>query len=254
MSATLNYREPYRYFAGVLALVVHLVFFMLLYFGVRWQSQPQENLMVEMWDSLPNPEVAPEPIPTPPVKMEPAPRPVVVAPVLPPVKADIEVVDKKNRKAEVKKKPSKKDEAKEKAAAAAAKEKQEAEQRELEAYDRSKMAEQAQRIKAEQARIRAEVSATNQVQVERYQDLIRNKIRRKMKAVTDVPENAEAIFKVTLLPDGTLMEDPVLVKSSGFSAYDNAAERAILSAQPLPVPTDVSLQKMFRELKLSVRP
>jgi colicin import membrane protein len=92
------------------------------------------------------------------------------------------------------------------------------------------------------------------VQVERYQDMIRNKIRRKMKAVSDVPESAEAIFKVTLLPDGTLMDDPVLIKSSGIPAYDDAAERAILSAEPLPVPTDVSLQKMFRELKLSIRP
>jgi colicin import membrane protein len=72
--------------------------------------------------------------------------------------------------------------------------------------------------------------------------------------VADVPESAEAIFKVTLLPDGMLMEDPVLIKSSGSPAYDDAAARAILSAEPLPVPTDVSLQKMFRELKLSIRP
>jgi colicin import membrane protein len=72
--------------------------------------------------------------------------------------------------------------------------------------------------------------------------------------VADVPANVEAIFKVTLLPDGTLVDDPVLVKSSGFPAYDEAAERAILSAEPLPVPTDPMLQKLFRELKLSIRP
>jgi hypothetical protein len=50
------------------------------------------------------------------------------------------------------------------------------------------------------------------------------------------------------------MDEPVLVKSSGIQAYDDAAARAILSAEPLPVPTDVSLQKMFRELKLSIKP
>jgi colicin import membrane protein len=74
-----------------------------------------------------------------------------------------------------------------------------------------------------------------------------------MKAVADVPDSAEAIFKITLLPDGTVM-DVELFKSSGFPAYDNAAERAIRLAEPLPMPTDVSLQNLFRELKLSIRP
>jgi colicin import membrane protein len=68
-----------------------------------------------------------------------------------------------------------------------------------------------------------------------------------------VPESAEAIFKMTLLPDGTVM-DAVMVKSSGFPAYDDAVERAIRSASPLPLPTDVTLQKMFREIRLSFRP
>jgi colicin import membrane protein len=249
MSATLTYREPYRFSAGVLALVVHLVFFTVLYLGVHWQSHSPEAFMVEMWDNLPNSEVVPVQESTPPARMEPPPAK-VVAPVLPPAKADIEVHDKKSKKAVVKEKPAKKDAAKEKAAARA---KQDAE---LAAYtEKKEKLKQAEQVRvSEQERIRAEVSTSTQVQVERYQDQIRNKIRRKMKAVADVPESAEAIFKVTLLPDGMLMDDPVLVKSSGIPAYDDAAERAILSAEPLPVPTDVTLQKMFRELKLSIRP
>lgn len=244
MSAALTYREPYRFSAGVLALGVHLVFFTLLYFGVRWQSQPSESYTVEMWDNLPNTEAVPRqelaPAPPQPVKAEPAPPTRVVPPVLPPVKADIEIRDKKSKKAEMK-------------AKAAAKARQEAELKALEAYtQKQRQVEKARQ--AEQARIRAEVSAATQVLIESYQDKIRNKIRRKMKMVSDVPDTAEAIFKVTLLPDGMLMDDPVLVKSSGYPAYDDAAERAILSAEPLPVPTDVSLQKMFRELKLSIRP
>jgi colicin import membrane protein len=254
MSAVLVYREPHFFFAGALALLVHLAFFTPLYFATRWQSHPPEAFMVEMWDSLPNTEVVPKqepaPAPPPPAKMEPAPPAKVVVPVLPPVKADIEVREKKSKKAEVKEKPAKKDAAKEKAAARAKRD------AELAAYtDKKEKLKQAEQVRvAEEKRIRAEVSNSTQVQVERYQDLIRNKIRRKMKAVSDVPESAEAIFKVTLLPDGMLMEDPVLIKSSGFPAYDDAAERAILSAEPLPVPTDVSLQKMFRELKLSIKP
>ncbi len=243
MSTALAYREPYRLSAGALALAVHLVFFSVLYFGFRWQSQPPDEFMVEMWESLPNAEVVPEQAPTPPAKVEPKPAPKVVAPVLPPVKADIEVRDKKSKKAPLKEKPSNK---KEKAAAKA---RLEAERRELEAYS-----ERIRKTEQEHERVRAEVSAATKVQIERYQDLIRNKIRRKMKMVADVPENTEAIFKVTLLPDGMLMDDPVLVKSSGYPAYDDAAERAIHLAEPLPVPTEVTLQKLFRELKLSIRP
>jgi colicin import membrane protein len=170
---------------------------------------------------------------------------------LPPVKADIEVRDKKSKKSAVKDKPEKKKSAKEQAALKA---KQEAERQELEAYSDRIRKQELERIQAEQERVRAEVSTATKVQVERYEDMIRNKIRRKMKLVADVPANAEAIFKVTLLPDGTLVDDPVLVKGSGIQAYDDAAARAILSAEPLPVPTDVSLQKMFRELKLSIKP
>jgi colicin import membrane protein len=239
MSTTLAYHEPYRFPAGVLALMVHLVFFSVLYFGVHWQSHPPENFTVEMWDSLPDTDFAPERAPAQPARMEPTPPPGVVAPVLSP-KADIEIRDKKDKQVKKEK-------------AAAAKAKQEADLRELKAYS-EKIRKAEQQRQAEQNRIRAEVSMATKVQVERYQDLIINKIRRKRKEVSDVPANAEAIFKVTLLPDGTLMDDPVLVKSSGYPAYDDAAARAILSAEPLPMPTDPALQQLFRELNLSIKP
>ncbi|HLP98466.1 MAG TPA: cell envelope integrity protein TolA [Sideroxyarcus sp.] len=245
MNAALDYREPYRFSAGMLALTVHLAFFALLYFGVRWQAQPPEEFMVEMWDSLPNTEVAPAPTPepAPPVKTEPAPVPKVVAPVLPPVKAAIEVPDKKKQKAKEKEAQAKKDLAKEKAVAKA---KQEKEQRELDEYV-------ARRMQSERERVRAEVDAAVATQVGKYQDMIRSKIRRNIVMPPDVPETAKAEFKVTLLPGGDVLEVELL-KSSGNAAYDNAVERAIYKAQPLPLPSDASLQKMFRELKLTIRP
>jgi colicin import membrane protein len=237
MSAALTYQEPYRFSAGMLALTVHLLFFFLLYFGFRWQAQPPEEFMVEMWESLPDAQVAPEQPPQPTPKAEPKVQPKVTAPVLPPVKAEIEVRDKK---AEKKKKLA------EEKAKADSKAKQEKERRELEAY--------SERLRqAEQARIRAEVDAATATQVGKYQDMIRAKIRRNIVMPPDVPESAKAEFKVTLLPGGDVL-DVELLRSSGHAAYDNAAERAIYKAQPLPVPTDASLQKMFRELKLTIRP
>ena len=235
MSTALTYPEPYRLPAGMLALAVHLLLFFVLYYGFHWQAQPPEEFMVEMWESLPDTEVVPEQPPEPPVKAEPKPLPKVVAPVLPPVNADIELRDKKKKQAEEKAK-----------AAAAAKAKQEKELRELEAY--------SERLRnSEQARIRAEVDAATATQVGRYQDMIRAKIRRNIVMPPDVPESAKAEFKVTLLPGGDVL-DVELLRSSGHTAYDNAAERAIYKAQPLPVPDDVDLQKMFRELKLTIRP
>jgi colicin import membrane protein len=192
---------------------------------------------VEMWDRLPDGGDLPEREPISPAQAEPMQSTKVVSPE----KADIELRDKKSKQKAKKEK-------------AAAKAKQEVERRELEAYSNRLRATEQRRIQAEQERVRAEVNMAVQTQVERYQSLIRDKIRRKMKMVADVPQNVEAIFKVTLLPDGSLMDDPLLVKSSGFPAYDDAAERAILSAEPLPVPADLSLQKLFRELKLSIRP
>lgn len=253
MSAALTYREPYRFSAGVLALAVHLVFFTLLYFGFRWQSQPNEEFTVEMWNNLPDADVVPKPEPAPappPAKIEPPPAR-VTAPVLPPVKADIELREKKNKKPVLKEKQAPKNEAKEKAAAKARRDA--ADLKALQDYERKQVAEQA-RVQAVKDQVRAEVGAATKVQVDRYQDMIRNKIRRKMKMVADVPESAEAVFKVTLLPDGMLMDDPVLIKSSGFPAYDDAAARAILAAEPLPVPDDATLQKMFRKLELKIRP
>jgi colicin import membrane protein len=233
MSAALTYREPYRFSAAVLALAMHLFFFFLLYSSFRWQSHAPETFVVEMWDSLPETEVIPElePTPPPPTAAEPAPPLKVVEPVLPPAKADIEVRDKKKKLAKEK---------------AAAKAKQERERRELEAYSE-------RRRQDEQARVRAEVDAAIATQVGRYQDLIRNKIRRNIVMPPDVPETAKAEFKVTLLPDGSVMQAELL-KSSGNAAYDNAAERAIYKAQPLPMPPDEGLQKMFRELRLTIRP
>jgi colicin import membrane protein len=251
MSTALAYSEPYRFSAGLLALTVHLAFFALLYFGVHWQSRTPENFVVQMWDKLPDTEAVPERAPPPAARMEPKQPPRVVAPALPPAKADIEIRDKKSKKAEVKEKQAKKNEAKEKAAAKA---KREADDRELEAYDRKTSAAKEQQLQAVQQQVRAEVDAATRTQVERYQDLIRNKIRRKIIKLADVPDSAEAIFRVTLLPDGTLVDDPVLLKGSGYSAYDEAAARAILAAQPLPMPADPTLQKLFREFRLSIKP
>jgi len=234
MSHALNYPEPYRVPAGLLALAVHAAFIGLLVVGVRWQSQPPEDFSVELWDSLPVVAPLPEQIPVPAVEPTPAVEAKVEAPQA--KSADIELREKKVSKVEPAK-PSAK-ELKER--------KQAEEQRLLEEYAEK-------RRLAMKETMRAEIAAATSAEVGRYQDMIRSRIRRNIVMPPDVPASAVAEFKVTLLPGGMVM-DVQLVKSSGSRVYDDAAERAIYKAQPLPLPTDVGLQKMFRELRLTIKP
>jgi colicin import membrane protein len=45
--------EPKSLLAGVLAVVVHLMFIALLVFGVSWKDHPPEGMMVDIWTELP---------------------------------------------------------------------------------------------------------------------------------------------------------------------------------------------------------
>lgn len=234
MSHALSYPEPYRVPAGLLALAVHVAFIGLLVLGVRWQSQPPEDFSVELWDSLPVVVPLPEQLPAPAVEPTPAVEAKVEAPQA--TSADIELREKKVSKVEPSK-PSAK-ELKER--------KQAEEQRLLEEYAEK-------RRLAMKETMRAEIAAATSAEVGRYQDMIRSRIRRNIVMPPDVPTSAVAEFKVTLLPGGMVM-DVQLVRTSGSRAYDDAAERAIYKAQPLPLPTDLGLQKMFRELRLTIKP
>lgn len=100
---------------------------------------------------------------------------------------------------------------------------------------------------------RAERAAAAGRVVDEYKGKIAAKIRSRIVMPPDVPDDARAEFEVTVLPGGSVL-NPRLVKSSGNAAYDNAVERAILKAQPLPLPPDGALFNRFREMKLGFRP
>ncbi|GAB1233268.1 cell envelope integrity protein TolA [Ferrigenium sp. UT5] len=242
MSGALHYREPNRLAAGMLAMAVHGGFLLLLMFGVHWQNRAPDSFSVELWQSLPLDEAVSmnEPAPVAVPKQEEVATPkqeeVPASPPPPTPQAEIELRDRKV----VKKTPPQ----------PSARELH----RRREAEAQRRLEEQAeQRRKAEQARVRDEVRAATAAEVGRYQDMIRGKIRHNIVMPPDVSPNAEVVFKVTLLPGGSVL-DAVLLKSSGNPAYDEATERAIYKAQPLPLPTDPLLKKEFRELRLTIRP
>lgn len=87
-----------------------------------------------------------------------------------------------------------------------------------------------------------------------YRARISAKIRQRVILPPDLRGNPEANYQVSLLPDGTVTQVRLL-QSSGVATYDAAVERAILAAQPLPVPQEPGLfQANFRNLLLSFRP
>ena len=63
--------------------------------------------------------------------------------------------------------------------------------------------------------------------------------------------NPEAIFKVTQLPTGEII-DVRLSKSSGSKALDDAIYRAIQKSSPLPLPDQPRL--FTRDLELKYKP
>ena len=49
--------EPALGRSVVLALAVHLVLFVILFFGVRWQSHEPSAMVVELWSEPPSPSI-----------------------------------------------------------------------------------------------------------------------------------------------------------------------------------------------------
>jgi colicin import membrane protein len=87
-----------------------------------------------------------------------------------------------------------------------------------------------------------------------YRARISARIRQRVILPPDLQGNPEAIYTVSLLPGGTVTEVRLL-KTSGVATYDAAVERAILAAQPLPVPEDPAMfQANFKNLRLNFRP
>ena len=232
--------EPYQLSAGALSLLVHMIFFSLLYFSLTWQMKPPQGMVVDIWDSLPG-EVDAQ---TPPARQEQkaVPKEQALSPPSP-AKADIDLRDKKKKLKE-----EKKSQANTAALKLAEKQAEQAERRLEEVERQVQVRAQAMRKAETEAAI-----ATGKV-VDEYVAKIAAKIRRYIVLPPGVSPTIRAEFNVTLLPSGEVL-NPSLAKSSGSEAYDSAVERAILKAQPLPLPpVEKNLFSRFRNLHLKFSP
>ena len=258
-AGALRYSEPGKVPSAVLAVLVHVLLAVFLFFGVRWQNQEPEAVTVELWSSPPAPavqkieplpEVKPEPKPEPKPEIKPEPK---IEKTIEPPKPDIALEKKKEIKKPVPKKealPPKKAEAPPKKP-----------EPKID-FDRSKDI---------QAQLERETTAlSQQLEKDRILDQMRReaatfaanadaayigKLKAKIKSnivlPPDIAGNPEAIFDVVQLPTGEVMSAK-LQKSSGHKAYDAAVERAILKASPLPKPDRP--EQFQRNLEITFRP
>jgi colicin import membrane protein len=269
--------------AFVLAVIVHAAFFALIVFGVSWQSSPPTPVVAEIWDKLPpaktvekapepaKPPEPPKPEPEPPKPEPPKPEPPKPEPPKPepeppkkvePPKPDPAIIEKLEReKREKEKRERLEREREEKKKQEEVRKKQEEarkKQEELEAARKKKKEEEARRAEEERLRREAEkareaAAAAQKREFDEWVDKIRIRIRGKANVPDSVTGHPEVHMRLRILPGGEVLEATV-VKSSGNPVYDQAIERAIRSASPLPVPpANSELFHQFRNLNLNIR-
>ncbi|MBW8072887.1 MAG: cell envelope integrity protein TolA [Ferrovum sp.] len=271
MLATIDHERGVRLWAWLLALLVHALFVAILVFGVSWQRHPDPApLMAELWSDIPKPATVTEVTPPQPVTPEPQAQPVPAPTLAPPRVETASAPTHPEPKPALPATPSAADIAlkkkKEKATQEAKRqadqqqrEKMLAEQLRQERQDalKEERRDAALRADAEVRRRQAEQLAQNAraaqaAAVDRYKLAIINKIR----GNTEVPEGVQAGLTlevdVTILPDGGVLEPVRIVKSSGDPRYDQAVLRGILRSQPLPLPSDVVLRRLFRVTHLQI--
>ena len=198
----------------VFAVMVHCALFGFLYLGVRWQSETPPVIEAELWTAVPStPAPAPK-IEAPRVEAKPEPKPEIVEPLKPASKPDI--AEKIEKKPLPKKEESKAPDPIKKALL----------REEFQQKLRQEAIEQQAKSEANSVAARSQSAWAAQ---------IAQKVRSRVRLPENLTGNPEAVFDVTLLPTMEVLTVK-LVKPSGNPAYDEAAERAIHAASPLPPP------------------
>ncbi len=238
-----------KYFSLGLAVLVHALLAVILFYGVHWQTKMTDVVEVELVRAT----VSPAPTFHPAPKIQPSlePKPVAEPPPAPlPKKPDIAIKEKVKEVPKPKPQPE---------PTPAVEPKPDTLPRKTSFLDQlKKEAEQLLRRKKTDAatadlakeKAASEANARNKSMAD-YLSRIRGKIRGNIVLPPDVKGNPEAVFDVTQLPSGEIVTAR-LRHSSGNAMLDEAIERAILKSNPLPKPEKSDL--FSRTLELSFRP
>jgi colicin import membrane protein len=260
--------EPGKWQSAVLAAGMHLLLGLLLFYSVRWQTSKPVAVQVELVSSMPTIATPVRPPPPPRPAAEKRPDPAVAPPPPPPpppTKPDIafkeppkpkpvpKVEPKPEPKPEPRPKPAEKKPDPKPAPPDTRREIESQEKMLKEAMARES-AEQAKREASREADLRAQAAAegARRNAANAWGDKISAKIRGNIVLPPGASGNPEAHVKIALLPDGSVVGQPSLARSTGNPALDDAILRAIVKSSPLPKPDDPSV--FVRNLDLVFRP
>jgi colicin import membrane protein len=228
----------------ILSALVHIVLALVLLLGVRWQSHAPETVTVDLVEA----PAPPAPPPPKPVVEAPKPPPPVVKPEPRIDKPQIAIPEKP------KPKPKPRPEVKPKADPDFQKRLREQVALEQKALDQQRQERELRELLARQQADAARAAAAARTKaLNEYIGRIQAQIRRNIpeSALEGIAGNPAALVDVVQLPTGEVLSVRIR-KSSGYRRYDEAIERAILKASPLPLPA--SRELFSRELNLTFRP
>jgi len=259
-----------KWIAAALAIAVNFGFIAFLVFSVTWQNRKETPVSVELYAptaSAPAPKVEaakppepappqpepPKPVPEPPKPTPEPPRPIPKAEPAPPSKAEIALKAKQEQAERARVEKEKRDTEKREADKRDAEKKKQDDKRLADARERQ--AREAEALKAlagrEQVTAAKAADAAQAKAMDDYIRRIQSRIKGNVVLPPDLAGNPEAVFDVLQLPTGEII-DVQLRKSSGVRAYDEAVQRAIIKASPLPKPDTADLFR--RDLTLKFRP
>lgn len=138
---------------------------------------------------------------------------------------------------------------------AALKKEQEELERKRKAEEARKQAERQlqEQLAAEQKAIEAERARQVQGEVDRYIEIIKQKVQRNWIEPPSMREGLSCKVQVRLMPGGGVLSAHVSA-SSGDPIFDASVEKAVLKASPLPLPADPTLFDRFRDLEFLFNP
>ena len=156
---------------------------------------------------------------------------------------------KKKRIAEEKKiKQLKKKKDKEKKLKKLEKEKKKAQEAERKRKEKEKKLKE----KALQEELEEEQLQRDQSKISEYTGLIINTIESKFNE-TNLKEGLSCKILIRMSEDGTVLESNI-VESSGNELFDQRADKAVHSASPLPVPSEIRLFNKMRTIRITFEP
>jgi colicin import membrane protein len=257
--------EPGKWQSAALAAGMHLLLGLFLFYSVRWQTSKPEAVQVELVSSMPVVQ-APAPPPPPEPEVRKAPEPVVEPPAAAAAQAghhlqgtseaetgsqggaEARSRSRRSPSRRSRRSPTRSPHRRTRGA------KSKSQEKNVQGSAGAESAQQTQREASREADLLAQaaVEGARRNATNSWTGKISAKIRGNIVLPPGASGNPEAMFAISLLPDGSVVGEPKLRRSTGNPALDDAILRAIVKSSPLPKPDDPSV--FVRNLDLVFRP